>query len=563
MMGFSSLFAAIFSPRPFDSLKLVLLGILVESGRRFFYWLVERFKYRPSINAYFNQGDPAYEWIVHFMTQEEAWKRSRDFNISAKSSQRTWGINMQSGSQVQGNAEYVPIYCTEPYLFRWKGYWFEIKKNRDSISAPRYPAVDFGGPPLTGTIHLSIFTLKVSILSDFVEEIRARYVESNKPRVVIRSGTESTRFGGPNSWSNIKAKYRRPLDTLVLGEGVVESLLADAQEFMDTVNWYVEAGIPHRRGYLLHGPPGTGKTSTIHALAGELGLEVYTLSLASGHMDDGGLQQATSRVPPNTILLIEDIDCAFPSREEEEDDIPSPFGISSPYMSPPGLGSRVTLSGLLNVIDGIGSEEGRIFFATTNHVDRLDPALIRPGRIDMKIEYTLATHAQSRAMFSRFFPESRFPNTDADKDPITPPVSELAKEFADSIPEKEFSIAELQGYLLGYKSTPAKAVANIRAWVQQECSNREAKKKREAEKAEKRKKAKEQATFDMHNRAGEAMAAGFGTVMQRSIGDQAIKSYPSPAPTSGSETPVLVSVPQTPEKGSPLMTSNDTDKRED
>jgi chaperone BCS1 len=82
-------------------------------------------------------------------------------------------------------------------------------------------------------------------------------------------------------WNNVKRKNRRPLSSIVLEDGVVEAIVQDARDFIDSEGWYLQAGIPHRRGYLLHGPPGTGKSSTIYALAGELGVEIYSISLAS------------------------------------------------------------------------------------------------------------------------------------------------------------------------------------------------------------------------------------------------------------------------------------------
>lgn len=83
------------------------------------------------------------------------------------------------------------------------------------------------------------------------------------------------------TWNNVKKKNRRPLESIILEDGVLDSILQDAREFISMEEWYTDAGIPHRRGYLLHGPPGTGKSSTIYAVAGELGMEIYSLSLAA------------------------------------------------------------------------------------------------------------------------------------------------------------------------------------------------------------------------------------------------------------------------------------------
>ncbi|KAG6852907.1 hypothetical protein C0991_008250 [Blastosporella zonata] len=361
IMGLSFVASLATNPYIWDSARLLVLGTLIETGRRLCQWLMERFKIQYCITAQFSEGDPSYEWIVLFLTQENVWRRSREFRVNEKNSQRKWGLKL--GPEVDGNADYVPTYKM-PQLFRWNGYWIEIK--RSSSSRQSIPDQMQGGYS-PSTIFITIYTLNMNVLYNFVEETRVRYKEVSRPNVTVHMADMPT-YGPGFVWSNVKHKARRPVSSIILNEGIVESLIKDAQEFIDTEQWYVEAGIPHRRGYLLYGPPGTGKTSTIYALAGELGLEIYALSLSSGFVDDSFLQKAASSIPKNSILLIEDIDCAFPSREDSEDDErrgpAQPYGLVSGFN--PGLGrkSAVTLSGLLNVIDGVGSEEGKLFFAT-------------------------------------------------------------------------------------------------------------------------------------------------------------------------------------------------------
>ncbi|KIM42019.1 hypothetical protein M413DRAFT_27547 [Hebeloma cylindrosporum] len=515
------------------SLRLFLIGTMIETGRRLFQWVIERFKFfQYSVTAQFEEDDPAYQWIVLLLTEERIWRRSRQFHVSATSSFRKWAVSMDKSSlsntdphgkpaeDPDAHAEYVPTY-NEPQLFRWRGYWAEIKKTL----GPRTPFQAHQG----GGLHLTMYTRDISALSALVEDAHERYVKTTRPHVIVHTANKEGYHG--TAWSSAKSKQRRPLSSIILQEGVIQSLVADAREFIATEEWYTTAGIPYRRGYLLYGPPGTGKTSTIYAVAGELGLEIYSLSLASGFIDDSFLQHAVSGIPKQAILLIEDIDCAFPSREElDPDSHPSnsralglmddDFGMDMLGMvvggkRPTKSRSRVTLSGLLNVLDGVGSEEGKIFFATTNYIDRLDPAFLRPGRIDKKIQYKLATNQQAAALFRRFYPEKHTKllsemviHTAADASNFREKIrsvtltlnekesllTKLSEQFASYVPDHEFSTAELQGFLLTCKQEPEKAVAGVAAWVEQVREEREARMRREEERRLKKKRGMETKT---------------------------------------------------------------------
>ncbi|TFK19606.1 P-loop containing nucleoside triphosphate hydrolase protein, partial [Coprinopsis marcescibilis] len=235
-------------------------------------------------------------------------------------------------------------------------------------------------------------------------------------------------------------KPKRSLASVILDNGRAESLRGDVQEFLSSREWYATRGIPFRRGYLLHGPPGTGKTSFVGGIASELGLDIYSLSLSAKGLDDDKLAKLLNALPPKTILLIEDIDAASSNATKRR----NAGGDAEAWCR------GVTLAGLLNVLDGIDASEGRVLFATTNHRELLDPALCRPGRMDVHFEFSLASKSQAKALFKRFYPLGNGPkkSDSGGRDEL----SKLATQFVESIPDRTYSMAEIQGYLVQYKT---------------------------------------------------------------------------------------------------------------
>ncbi|KZP24080.1 hypothetical protein FIBSPDRAFT_889049 [Athelia psychrophila] len=107
------------------------------------------------------------------------------------------------------------------------------------------------------------------------------------------------------------SKHKRIISIIVLSPGVKKMLLNDAKDFFKSEKWYADRGIPFRRGYLLHRVPGSGKSSLIHAIAGELMLDIYTLSLSPLWISDGTLTTLMSSVPARGVVFLEDLDVAF------------------------------------------------------------------------------------------------------------------------------------------------------------------------------------------------------------------------------------------------------------
>ncbi|KAF7332904.1 p-loop containing nucleoside triphosphate hydrolase protein [Mycena venus] len=419
------------------------------------------------IVGHFNQADFSYDWVLDYLQSENVMADANEFTVSTKQTDAGW--NREDAKQI---VRYIPSSNTKQRLC-WRGIWMQVE------FVIGYE--DGNGRTSGGSINIMLHSCDKAVLSQFIEAARQHYTNASISRVTVHL---TDNYG---SWARAVTKNRRAFSTLILPNGIKELILADAKEFLASEEWYTFAGVPHRRGYLLYGEPGTGKSSTIHALAGELGLEIYFISLAAPGIDDYTLGRLIRDTPSRCILLIEDIDCAFPSREEDGDEEPLLDAKGNPIPKEPiPPRSQVTLAGLLNVLDSVASEEGRLTFATTNHIEQLDPALIRPGRMDLKIQYGLATYEQLEQMFDRFYPYH--PDILSDLGPgigcyfskttgerlTAPTLSRLAKEFASAIPASRYSIAQLQGYLLTSKNDPEGAVAGIGAWIEaQEKERRE------------------------------------------------------------------------------------------
>lgn len=230
-----------------------------------------------------------------------------------------------------------------------------------------------------------------------------------------------TNGGGCGDWCNQGYKRSRPAKSVILPEGQLESIVRDIKDFVarDTKAWYEAHGLPHRRSYLFHGPPGCGKTSTIKMIAGMFRLNACFLSLTASDFSNQALQDALSTMPRRGLLVLEDVDVLFNEDRKSE------------------ASQALTFSGMLNALDGLISVDGIITIFTTNHIEKLDPALIRGGRVDRRFEFVHPSSKQMAALFKSFYENA----SDA-----------IAERFADTVlsraEDEARSIATLQQHFI-------------------------------------------------------------------------------------------------------------------
>lgn len=209
-------------------------------------------------------------------------------------------------------------------------------------------------------------------------------------RVYDRDETIRVHLWHAGSYLLADRKRKRALDTIFLPEAQKAKLVGDVEAFLEARDSYVERGVPYRRGYLLDGPPGTGKTSLIFAIASRINKPVYIINLNAVE-NDTALQAAFNEAGSEGIVVIEDIDTAKITHDR---------GAAPTAAVEVNEKKGITLSGLLNAVDGIAARDGRLLFITSNHPDKLDPALLRPGRVDVRERLELMDEPEARAMAS-------------------------------------------------------------------------------------------------------------------------------------------------------------------
>jgi len=193
------------------------------------------------------------------------------------------------------------------------------------------------------------------------------------------------------------------MDSVILNPNVFERILEDVKLFLTSETRYRDLGVPYKRSYLLHGKPGCGKTSFISALAGELNLNICVLTLSHKSLNDSWLNSVIRDAPQNAIILLEDIDAIFPSSRNKKLPKGSNDHLEDSVEMIADFGNnQLSFSGLLNAIDGIASQEGRLFFMTTNYLERL--GIITTWKSGFHCRVSTGIILSSKAYVPQIFP---------------------------------------------------------------------------------------------------------------------------------------------------------------
>lgn len=301
----------------------------------------------------------------------------------------------------------------------------------------------------TITLETKVTNDKVNILDEFCSYCLTEYTNSKK-----RNKWEQKIFVNnvEGKWNSQKSNNRRKIDTVILKNNMIQKIKSDIDDFINSEDWYFDRDIPYTLGYLFYGEPGTGKTSTIKAISNYTKRDIHYLML-NNIKDDNQLLDLLREIKfDTTILVIEDVDCMtkiIKTRKEESvneelqkrlDELENKM--DKDYLQKRKQSSQLTLSGLLNALDGVFNSDGRIMIMTTNHPQVLDKALIRPGRIDRRIHFDYCNIEQIKDIYKMMYCQEC--NTDLD--------NKL---------NNKYSPAEITSLFLKYKNNPEEAMLNI------------------------------------------------------------------------------------------------------
>lgn len=332
-----------------------------------------------------------------------------------------------------------PLQTTSSVFFWYKGTCIRIsrKVNRD-LRNQDSPTEIF-----TVTAY---GTRNKKLLMHMLEEGR-KMAEKKPPKYINYYKAEHQM--GHSSWRLVKRIEPRTLSSIILKEGITDVIRNDLEEFIESKEWYKERGIPYRRGYLLYGPPGCGKTSFVKAVSGQIGYDIHELQLSSLSLTDESLNTLMSSISQKAILLFEDVDAVFLPRHQEEHKNDGLLGKLKIRESK----GKLSFSGLLNAIDGVASEEDYIVFMTTNQIEKLDTALIRPGRIDLRQLIDYPDEQQIKCFFKKFYPDCN---------------DETAIKFAKAVVKLKCnpSVAQIQGIFLKHKHEPEDNLLDVDSLIE-------------------------------------------------------------------------------------------------
>lgn len=320
-----------------------------------------------------------FDWFINWFSKSGHMSRSNHLLLSSGyryNNSDSPDVTCDSDGKEEGNAVGPDILLSPGFgyhVFWLKGVPIWLSRDKqDKTSGSTY------SPKLLESIHINTFKLYKKKILDIMEESKKEYYKNDYDTISVYTA----RY---DSWTKAGDIPRRPIESVILDNDIMRDLADDIGKFKRNKDYYHVRSIPYRRGYMFSGLPGTGKTSCILVLASYFNANIYFFDLNTSSIDNQEFMNLMHKIPRQSFIVIEDIDTMGASNREKDNSL-----------------KHVSINGLLNAMDGIGSQEGRLLFVTTNHIEKVDKALLRPGRIDKHVRFGYASEYQIKQMFNMF-----------------------------------------------------------------------------------------------------------------------------------------------------------------
>jgi len=247
------------------------------------------------------------------------------------------------------------------HYFFYKHRFFTIHRSSETKA---------GANKLIHTAHITMLGRKKKILYDLIDEFKYKL----PPEALSIHKYDNT------EWEVASVIERRNINTIIINQDTKDKILEIINQFYASEDWYKSRGLSYKKTIIFHGVPGTGKTSLIKGLASHFQRNLAIININA--VSDRSFENALSSAPTNSFIVIEDFDSASSTTSRDNDDSKNNSAING-VMSSLKL---LSLSGILNTLDGVIGLDNKIIFMTTNVIDRIDSAILRKGRVDYIFE---------------------------------------------------------------------------------------------------------------------------------------------------------------------------------
>ena len=281
-------------------------GVLVKGAGRFAFIM----KRKLLVSLEIPSKDKSYVWFLEWMSRQKTNQTEKMTFIERVLTKNLHQLQVETifsklpNGSIHASFQLVP--GQGKHIFKYRNAYFQVERTRERAM------VDISNGTPWETLSITTLSRDRDLFLQMLQEAKESALAKQIGKTVVYTsfGPEWRPFGTP--------RRRRQIESVILDGTIAQDILKDINRFLDAGKWYNDRGIPFRRGYLFHGPPGSGKSSFIQSLAGELEYNICIMNLAELGMTDDRFAHLLNNIPPRSIILLEDVDAAFSDRTVSE-----------------------------------------------------------------------------------------------------------------------------------------------------------------------------------------------------------------------------------------------------